>query len=284
MTDGLLDEFGLDDLDDLELDPGLDPAFGSVEDWVAGYLAPVINRQITPNPGGDLAWDPNWWRHSEVVARFTALWWAFEGARQRSSEDRTAMSGWWVDHCEPHLKVLLDPDTGPMSGANREGTWKGHGPLAYEPPPEGWSADDLADLPELQPASEGEDAEPPAEPAFTRLEDFVEQYLCEVVNRKIDPQPGHGLAWDPRWWRHQEVVCRLTALWGAFEDARVAADDPAAMSNWWLRHCDPHLRILLDGETGPMSHTNPSGTWLGHGGLAVEAPPEGWTRPAHLTP
>ncbi|WP_169846785.1 DUF4913 domain-containing protein [Rhodococcus marinonascens] len=116
------------------------------------------------------------------------------------------------------------------------------------------------------------------------MEDFVEQYVCEVVNRKISPQPGHGLAWDPRWWRHPEVVARLTALWWAFEDARVSADDPSAMSNWWIRHCDPHLKLLLDGETGPMSHATDDGTWHGHGELAVDHPPEGWTRPSRLTP
>lgn len=274
-------DLGLEDFDD---EPQLEPAFGSVDEFVAGYLSVAINRKISPKPGSGLCWDSRWWRHSEVVARLTALWWAFEGARLRSSEDRAAMSGWWVDHCEPHLKVLLDGESGPMSGAVDDGTWLGHGPLECAAPPEGWSANDLADLPELQPAADDEAAEPPVEPAFARLEDFVEHYLCEVVNRKIDPQPGHGLAWDPRWWQHQEVVCRLSALWGAFEVARVSADDPAAMSNWWIRHCDPHLRVLLDGQDGPMSHATGDGTWLGHGGLAIEAPPEGWTRPAHLTP
>ncbi|NKS64875.1 DUF4913 domain-containing protein [Rhodococcus hoagii] len=46
------------------------------------------------------------------------------------------------------------------------------------------------------------------------------------------------------------------------------------MSNWWIRHCDPHLRVLLDGQDGPMSHATGDGTWLGHGGLSIEAPPE----------
>ncbi|MEE2061809.1 DUF4913 domain-containing protein [Rhodococcus artemisiae] len=279
MIDDLLDdEFALDD--DFDEDPQIDPAFESVEQWVSEYLAAVINRKIDPQAGRGLAWDPGWWRHSEVVARLTALWWAFEGARLRSREDRSAMSGWWVEHCEPHLRVLLDGETGPMSGANEGGTWLGHGSLAYEPTPGTWHADDLADLPE--PAGENADELP--EPAFSRLEDFVESYFCVVINRKIDLQPGHGLSWDPCWWRHQEVVSRLTSLWWAFEDARAASDDPAAMSTWWIRHCDPHLRVLLDGEDGPMSLTNGAGTWLGHGGLGADPPPEGWVRPAHLTP
>jgi hypothetical protein len=278
------DDFLLEDDLDLDDEPQVEPAFESLDGWVAGYLSSVINRQIDPGAGRGLGWDPNWWQHPEVVARLTALWWAFEGARLRSAEDRSAMSGWWVDHCEPHLRVLLDGETGPMAGASKAGIWRGHGPLAYEPPPEGWSADDLADQLADRPEPVGENADELPAPAFSRLQDFVETYFCVVINRKIDPQPGHGLAWDARWWRHQEVVSRLTALWWAFEDARATADDPASMSNWWIRHCDPHLRVLLDGENGPMSHANTAGTWLGHGGLEMAAPPEGWTRPSYLTP
>ncbi|NKW34503.1 hypothetical protein GS942_21490 [Rhodococcus hoagii] len=32
------------------------------------------------------------------------------------------------------------------------------------------------------------------------------------------------------------------------------------MSNWWIRHCDPHLRVLLDGQDWPMSHATGDGT------------------------
>lgn len=282
MSDDRLFDEALD-LDDLDDEPAIEPAFGSVDEWVQGYLVRVISRKIDPKPGHGLSWDRRWWLHNEVVARTTALWWAWEGAR-RQTENRAAMSGWWVDHCEPHLRVLLDGETGPMSGANEEGTWRGHGPLAWEPVPDGWVGDDLADLPNPQPTPVGEDADELPAPAFTRVQDFVERYLCEVVNRKIDPKPGHGLSWDPHWWRHQGVVSRLTALWWAFEDARATPDDPAAMSNWWLRHCDPTLRVLLDGETGPMSGADEEGTWRGHGPLTADEPPEGWTRPNHLTP
>ncbi len=277
------DDLDLDSLDDDEVQP--EPAFESVEEWVSGYLAVVVNRNISTQPGRGLSWDARWWRHPEVVARLTALWWAFEGARERSSEDRSAMSGWWVDHCEPHLRVLLDSESGPMSGARQDGTWFGHPPLGYKPPEADWVADDFADLPAARPEPVGKDADelPPA--AFTSLEEFVEHFFCRVISRKIDPSPGHGLAWDRYWWRHQEVVSRLTALWWAFEDARASSGtDAAAMSNWWIRHCDPHLRVLLDGETGPMSHATTNGTWRGHRLLAVDAPPEGWVRPSHLTP
>lgn len=282
MSDDLFFDEALD-LDDLDDELAIEPAFGSVDEWVHGYLVHMINRKIDPKPGHGLSWDRRWWLHNEVIARTTALWWAWEGARRRT-EDRAAMSGWWVDHCEPHLRVLLDGETGPMSGADEDGTWRGHGSLAWEPVRDGWVGDDLADLPNPQPTPVGEDADEIPAPAFTRVQDFVERYLCEVVNRKIDPKPGHGLSWDPRWWRHQEVVSRLTALWWAFEDARAAPDDPAAMSNWWLRHCDPTLRVLLDGETGPMSGADEDGTWRGHGPLPVDELPAGWTRPNHLTP
>ncbi|WP_206499182.1 DUF4913 domain-containing protein [Rhodococcus sp. KRD175] len=277
------DEFALDEELDLDAEPEVEPAYESVEDWVQHYLARVIQRRISDRPGHGLTWDARWWRHGEAVARLTALWWAWESAR-RSVEDRSAMSGWWVDHCEPHLRMLLDGVTGPMSGADDTGTWGGYGPLTCEPVPAGWVADDLADLPHEHPVPIGEDADELPAPAFLRLEDFVEKYLSHVINRKIDDKPGRGLSWDRRWWQHQEVVSRLRALWWAFEEARSSPDDPAAMSSWWLRHCDPQMRVLLDGESGPMSNADVDGSWPGHGTLLIAYPPEGWQAPKHLTP
>lgn len=278
------DEFALDDLDfALEDEPQIEPAYTSVEEWVQDYLVRVIQRRISDRPGHGLTWDARWWRHDEVVARLTSLWWTWESAR-RTVEDRAAMSGWWVEHCEPHLRMLLDGVTGPMSGADDAGTWGGYGPLACENVPDGWTPNDLADLPHEHPLPIGDDAEELPAPAFLRLDDFVVKYLSQVINRKIDDKPGRGLSWDRCWWRHQEVVSRLKALWWAFEEARSSPDDPASMSNWWLRHCDPHMRVLLDGETGPMSNADIDGNWPGHAPLTIAYVPENWHAPRHLTP
>ncbi|MCW4353417.1 DUF4913 domain-containing protein [Hoyosella sp. YIM 151337] len=94
-------------------------------------------------------------------------------------------------------------------------------------------------------------SEPP-EFLFSTLEEWVSEWLARVIQRRLTQRPGHGLAWDPQWWRHDEVVARLHALWHAWEHARTS-DDPSAMSWWWIQHCDPHLRVILDATHGPFS-------------------------------
>ncbi|NKU56518.1 DUF4913 domain-containing protein [Rhodococcus hoagii] len=90
---------------------------------MAGYLSVAINRKISPKPGSGLCWDAHWWRHSEVVARLTALWWAFEGRpppQQRGPDRHVRVV---VDHASPTSRSCSDGESGPMSGASR----KAHG-------------------------------------------------------------------------------------------------------------------------------------------------------------
>lgn len=108
------------------------------------------------------------------------------------------------------------------------------------------NGDDVARL-----VRDEEDSEP--EPQYANVTEFVEGFLRNVVERKLSQATGKGLRWDPRWRRHPEVVLRLDALWRAFEGA-VASPEPSAMSKWWIYDFDPHMRVLLDGENGPMSH------------------------------
>ncbi len=35
------------------------------------------------------------------------------------------------------------------------------------------------------------------------------------------------------------------------------------MSHWWIQHLEPHLRVIFDGETGPMSHAKADGSFSG---------------------
>ena len=116
------------------------------------------------------------------------------------------------------------------------------------------------------------DEEPTIDPAFDSVDAFVEGWLSKIINRRIGDKSG--LKWDPCWWRHPEVDARLTALWWAWETARATVDDGSAMSNWWIHHCDPHMRVLLDAETGPMSGTREDGTWRGHGPLPCKPRPD----------
>ena len=51
------------------------------------------------------------------------------------------------------------------------------------------------------------------------------------------------------WWRHDEAVARLDALWRAWEHLRL---DPATgLSVWFRDHADHHMTILLDAD-GPF--------------------------------
>lgn len=83
---------------------------------------------------------------------------------------------------------------------------------------------------------------------YATVNDFVTDWLAPVIRRKLD---GQTLTWCPRWWAHPEAVVRLTALWRAWEHLRL---DPAlGMSQWFLHHCDPHLRELMNADTGPLA-------------------------------
>ena len=91
---------------------------------------------------------------------------------------------------------------------------------------------------------------------FPTVVEFVEEFLVEVVNRKFSPTPGSGLRWDPNWHAYPEVVCRLIALHEAYEEANVSPSGKA-LSEWWIYHFDAHMRVILDGETGPFHRYNP---------------------------
>jgi hypothetical protein len=83
---------------------------------------------------------------------------------------------------------------------------------------------------------------------YGSVDEFVREYLREVYRRKID---GRSAYWAAEWWRYDEAVCRLEALWRAWEHLR---HDPATgMSVWWRDHADHHMAILMS-EAGPFGH------------------------------
>lgn len=82
---------------------------------------------------------------------------------------------------------------------------------------------------------------------YTTLNDFVTDYLAPLLQRKL----GGGQIWCPYWWRHPEALSRLSAVWRAWEHLQ---HEPAlGMSQWWLYHCDPHMRALMNPDTGPFA-------------------------------
>lgn len=105
------------------------------------------------------------------------------------------------------------------------------------------------------------DAPTTTAPKFKNVVEFVEGYFVPVIRRRISDNDG-GLSWDPRWWAYPEVVARLTALHQAWEEAR-ASDSMSAMSAWWIQHLEPHLRVILDGDTGPMANAKADRSFIG---------------------
>lgn len=121
-----------EELDEPEESPAIEPKFANVVEFMQGYFLPVIRRRISDNDGG-LSWDPRWWAYPEVVARVTALHYAWEEAR--ASKSASAMSAWWVQHLEPHLRVILDGDTGPMANAKADRSFMGWPAMPSDPVP-----------------------------------------------------------------------------------------------------------------------------------------------------
>lgn len=99
------------------------------------------------------------------------------------------------------------------------------------------------------------------EPAFANVVEFVEGFFLPVIRRRISDNDG-GMSWDPRWWAYPEVLARLAALHQAWEEAR-ASDSMSAMSSWWIQHLEPHLRVILDGDTGPMANAKADRSFMG---------------------
>lgn len=124
---------------------------------------------------------------------------------------------------------------------------------------------------EDEPAAKAKD---PIEPLYANVFGWVDGFFAQVIRRRINPEAGQGLSWDERWWLYPEVVGRLTSLHYAWEEAR-ADDKPSAMSSWWIHHLEPHIRIIFDGQTGPMALAKPDASWSGFPALGSEpVPPE----------
>ncbi|MER7164912.1 DUF4913 domain-containing protein [Micromonospora sp. NPDC000207] len=118
-----------------------EPAFNNVNEFVAGYLAHVLERRVATGPTPGINWCPRWWAHPEALSRLYALWRAWEALRV--SDPQTGMSIWWRDHLDPHLTVLTS-DAGPFTRC-ASGRHRDPEPLSMEPAP----AEVLAQFPDI---------------------------------------------------------------------------------------------------------------------------------------
>jgi hypothetical protein len=45
------------------------------------------------------------------------------------------------------------------------------------------------------------------------------------------------------------------------------------MSNWWIHHLEPHVRVIFDSDSGPMSHAKDDGSFSGWPALPHQSVP-----------
>ncbi|MEU2201687.1 DUF4913 domain-containing protein [Isoptericola sp. NPDC019482] len=92
--------------------------------------------------------------------------------------------------------------------------------------------------------------EPAADLYYGSVDEFVREHLRYVYRRKIGGRGGAGARWDAEWWKHEEAVIRLEALWRSWEHLR--QDAATGMSVWWRDHADHHMGILMSPD-GPFA-------------------------------
>lgn len=90
--------------------------------------------------------------------------------------------------------------------------------------------------------------EQPPPLVFSNVEEFVRDYVAPTYRRKLGSSTA---TWCPEWWRHEEALQRLGAMWRTWENLR--HDPVAGLSTWFLQHGDPHMRVLMDPDGGPFA-------------------------------
>lgn len=84
-------------------------------------------------------------------------------------------------------------------------------------------------------------------PLYSTVEEWVRDYLLPTYPRPVGEVGMIRWHWCGQWWRHDEAVTRLTALWYGWEHARLEMTGMLG----WLHELDYHLRLLC-GEDGPF--------------------------------
>jgi hypothetical protein len=74
--------------------------------WSQGEL---LGQSFVPevNEGAAFAWRPERYKHSEALIRMEPIWRAWEHLRL---EPALGISTWWLNHADPHMRVLMDKE------------------------------------------------------------------------------------------------------------------------------------------------------------------------------
>jgi hypothetical protein len=205
-------------------------SYPNVAAFVEQYLVNVYQRQVTDTT--DAVWCPEWWKHTEAVARLEVVWRAWEHFRRN---DRTGLSTWFLDHADKHMAKLLDP-SGPFKYCSvRHGHREMLAPLPLTSPPAGMFA--------------APSVETPNRMVYGSLVQFVENYLSLLYRRQVTDTTD--TVWCRAWWMHQEAVIRLNALWRAWEHYRRYPG--TGLSTWFIEHADLQMAVLFD-PRGPFRY------------------------------
>ncbi|MEU3457207.1 DUF4913 domain-containing protein [Micromonospora sp. NPDC006766] len=105
----------------------------------------------------------------------------------------------------------------------------------------------VADLQQVQVerTQDGDGEDQP--PLYSTVEEWVTKYLLPTFPRPVGEVGLNRWHWCEQWWRHDEAVTRLTALWYCWEQARLQMTGMLP----WLRELDHQLPILC-GDDGPF--------------------------------
>ncbi|WP_280392813.1 DUF4913 domain-containing protein [Nocardia wallacei] len=133
-----------------------------------------------------------------------------------------------------------------------------------------------AEEPDPEPKPEAQDEPEPPRRLYATVEDFVQEYVCELYRREVSEIGLEGKRrWCPEWWRHGEARARFEALHTAFEAMRQG--ETVEMSVFWLTHFGPTMQHLFDPE-GPFKYCSvPKGHHAGLVALPVVPAPEDYS-------
>lgn len=102
-------------------------------------------------------------------------------------------------------------------------------------------------------ATEVAEDDHPHDLAYDTLDVFVEQFVCVVFEEAETPGSG-SKTWCGDWSKHPGVVFGLTALWQAFEAARLAQVEEgggAHLIAWHENYFRPYM-MWVTGSQGPF--------------------------------
>ncbi len=140
---------------------------------------------------------------------------------------------------------------------------------------ESFDIDAVNDVDDSSAGGTSQDGDAPAL-VYGSAEEFLHEQLLPSYKRK----QGKQTRWCKRWYLHPEAISRVTAMWRSWEKLRLEAGTGA--SDWWLHHADPHLRVLLDPESGPFF--NCDGEHAAPKPFIAEYAPFGWFPDERLDP